>query len=246
MGIVFGKVTVAEPAFEILLERTSYARNVKTSYEIRKYGERFAAEVAYDDSDDTGTPFKALASYIGVFGKPQNEGGESMSMTAPVVIEGGTPIAMTAPVVMENSGNSEKTMKFVLPAEYDDMSKIPKPTNPAVHIEEIPPQVGVVHRFSGSLSDDKNQQMAKALADQLMADGVEGMSENFALEPFQFWGYNPPFTIPMLRRNEVWLELTEEQVDHLLNQFQPEATFWFLHETDPCLTSYEKVFFAPC
>ena len=53
MGIVFGKVTVAEPAFEILLERTSYARNVKTSYEIRKYGERFAAEVAYDDSDDT-------------------------------------------------------------------------------------------------------------------------------------------------------------------------------------------------
>ena len=223
MGSVFGKQTVAEPAFEILMERASNFRNVKTSYEIRKYGERFAAEVSYRDADDTGSPFRALAGYIGVFGKPENEGGESISMTAPVVIEGGTPIAMTAPVVTENDDNGEKIMKFVLPTEYDDISKIPKPTNPAVHIEEIPPQVGVVHRYAGSLSEETNREMATALADQLMADGVEGITEDYVLQHYQFWGYNPPFTLPMFRRNEVWVELSQDQVDQLMNKFNPET-----------------------
>ena len=72
MGSVFGKETVAEPSYEVLLERNHH---VHTSYEIRRYGERFAATCAYPaDSEDTSTPFRALAGYIGVFGKPQNEG----------------------------------------------------------------------------------------------------------------------------------------------------------------------------
>ena len=225
MGSVLGKEAVAEPAFNILLNRTSH---VKTAYEIRKYGERFAAEVSYSSGEDTGSPFRTLAGYIGVFGTPQNEGEEQISMTAPVVIEGGvrggTPIAMTAPVVMEDSGDGEKKMMFMLPAEYDELSKIPKPTNPAVHIEEIPPQWGAVHRYSGSLSDATNREMAASLGLQLHDDGVEGMSEDYALQHFQFWGYNPPFTLPMFRRNEVWVELTKDQVDHLLNKFQPDAS----------------------
>jgi SOUL heme-binding protein len=81
-------------------------------------------------------------------------------MTAPVAIEKGKPtaMAMTAPVVNEakkdkeqSSGGSssnekvEKTMKmqFVLPAEYDSLSKIPRPTNPHVTIHEVPPVVGL-------------------------------------------------------------------------------------------------------
>ena len=94
MGSVFGKETVKEPAFEILLNRTA---NIVTSYQIRKYGQRFAAECFYSTSEDTGTPFMALAKYIGVFGTPENEGAESISMTAPVVIQGGTKIDMTEP-----------------------------------------------------------------------------------------------------------------------------------------------------
>ena len=106
MGSVFGKETVPEPSFEVLLERNN--DHVHTSYEIRKYGERFAATCLYnadDDEDNMSSPFRALAGYIGVFGKPQNEGHESISMTAPVVIHQGggtegTQIAMTAPVVV--------------------------------------------------------------------------------------------------------------------------------------------------
>ena len=220
MGSVFGKQTVAEPHFEVLLDRTQ----VQTPYELRKYGERFAATCVYDgDADDTSPPFRALANYIGVFGKPQNEGRESMSMTAPVVIEGGTTkgesIAMSAPVVTEKMEDGKRVMKFMLPAEYDELSKIPKPTNPAVKIEEIPPQVGVVHRYHGSLETEHNKEMAIDLADQLMADGVEGISEEYVLDHFQFWGYNPPMTIPYLRRNEVWVQLNTEQVEYLTQKY---------------------------
>jgi hypothetical protein len=217
MGMVFGKTGVEEPPYTVLLTRSP----VETPYEIRKYGERFAAEAAYPAGDnDDDTPFSVLARYIGVFGTPENEGSEKISMTAPVVIDrqgGGTAIAMTAPVIRtENSGT--KMMQFMLPTNYDELSKIPKPTNPAVHILEIPPAVGAVHRFNGGFSKERSQTMAMGLAKQLFEDGVK-MSEADAMEKFQFWGYNPPFTISYFRRNEVWIPLTQEQADLLVNAF---------------------------
>jgi hypothetical protein len=217
MGSVFGKQTVLEPAFDILLDRV----RATTTYEIREYGERFAAEVSYSDGE--GSPFMVLAKYIGVFGSPENEGSESISMTAPVVIQGGTKIAMTAPVVTEGDDN-DKVMKFMLPVEYDDLSKIPKPNNPQVHISQIPAQVGAVHRFHGSFEDIHNREMALKLAKQLMDDGVEGITEDYVLQCFQSFGYNAPFTIPYFRRNEVWVELSVDQVDQLLNKFKPSAS----------------------
>ena len=48
--------------------------------------------------------------------------------------------------------------------------------------------------------------MAVGLGKQLEKDGIN-MPD--ALEKFQFWGYNPPFTIPYFRRNEVWIPLTQ-------------------------------------
>uniref|UniRef100_A0A7S2YBD1 Uncharacterized protein n=1 Tax=Entomoneis paludosa TaxID=265537 RepID=A0A7S2YBD1_9STRA len=108
-------------------------------------------------------------------------------------------------------------MAFVLPAEFDAMSKIPKPTNPRVHIEEIPSQVGVVHRFSGSFSDDLSEEKAQALAEQLRQDGLVDMTNEHVLQQYQWFGYNPPFTLPMFRRNEIWVELSEEQANILIN-----------------------------
>jgi hypothetical protein len=145
MGSVFGKENVEEPAFECVLSRK---QQVNTPYKLRKYGKRSLAEVSYSgdpkDSKNANTPFWP----IGVFGKPQNEGSKSISMTAPVAMQG-TPIAMTAPMAMESDDQGENcTMQFFLPAECDDFSKIPIPVNPAITIQEIPPQLGAVHRFS--------------------------------------------------------------------------------------------------
>lgn len=180
--------------------------------------------MAYTGDNKTGSPFRKLAKYIGVFGEAENEGVESMAMTAPVAMERkGTPMAMTAPVAMgSTSGEGGKTMKFFLPAEYDSIEKIPKPTDSAVHIAEVPPQVGVVHRYSGSLSEQLHDEKAKALSAQLREDGIDRMTEAYVLQHYQFWGFNPPFTIPMFRRNEVWLELTPEEVEILQKKFKGE------------------------
>lgn len=235
MGSVFGKESVKEPPFDVLLRRT----DVATPYELRRYGERFAASVEYaKNGDNDNSPFRTLARYIGVFGTPENEGSTGIAMTAPVVMErdgGGSrgepeSIAMTAPVVMENTagdgdgdGGGTKKMMFMLPAEYDELSKIPKPTNPAVHIEELPSEVGAVYRYRGSFDDDVNRAMARRLGDQLANDGVPGVTAEYAVDRFQFWGYNPPFTLPYFRRNEVWVRLDAEQATYLEEAFPSAA-----------------------
>ena len=223
MGGVFGRMTVEEPPHEVVLNR----KDADFAYEIRRYHERFAVEAEYPSgSSDDGTPFRLLAKYIGVFGNPENEGNQVISMTAPVVKEQkkGTAIAMTAPVSMQQEENGKKTMQFILPKEFDEMSKIPKPTNPAVKIVEVPPAVGAVHRFAGSdISLQKGKEMADSLVAQLEEDGIDLSGLN-VMQEMNVWGYNPPWTIPFLRRNEVWLPLTEEQVSKLVNEFNPSAT----------------------
>lgn len=237
MGSVIGKESVLEPAFKTIMDRPATAQ---TTYQIREYGARFVAEVEYAGGDkNTGSPFRALARYIGVFGEAENEGAQGMAMTAPVAMENkgtsmamtapvaverkGTPMAMTAPVSMEKSSSEGgKVMKFFLPAEYDSLDKIPKPTNPDVKIAEVPPQVGVVHRYSGSFDEKLHDSKAKALSAQLREDGIDRMTEDFVMQNYQTWGFNPPFTIPMFRRNEVWLELTPEEVEILQNKFKTD------------------------
>ena len=211
--MVFGKTNVEEPAFKLLFQNTK-----GFSYEIRQYGQRFAAETAM--STENGA-FNALARYIGVFGEAENEGSQSMAMTAPVVKEsqGGTAMAMTAPVVKSESAQGGEFMQFMLPAEYDSLDKIPKPTNPNVHIKVIPPAVGAIHRFSGSFSDDVARGKVTQLAMQLRQDGLDDVTEEFALNNFLWYGYNPPFTLPPFRRNEVWVPLTESQVETLIKGF---------------------------
>jgi len=66
------------------------------------------------------------------------------------------------------------------------------------------------------MSRECSRQNAALLIKQLKEDGVEiDMDEAWAEGRAQFWGYNPPMTLPNLRRNEIWLELTEEQVQAL-------------------------------
>ena len=217
MGIVFGKTGVAEPAFDVLLSRST-----TVSYQLRKYGARYACETEYPaDAKSNSMGFKALAGYIGVGTAPQNDGGTGIAMTAPVVTEKsqGKSISMTAPVVTDSVGDDMKKMAFILPAEYDSMDKIPKPTNPKVKITKLPAAKGAVHTFSGSCNDERAKVKARELIGQLRNDGVE-IDEKAVLEKFELWQFHPPFTIPMMRKNEVWIGLSEDQVNDLMNKYQ--------------------------
>ena len=124
---------------------------------------------------------------------------------------------MTAPVAMGNDAASGmKVMQFMLPSEMDDMSKIPKPTSSDVTVKEIPAAVGAVVRYSGTFNEENNKGKAKEFAKQLKEDGLE-IDEDTFMEKHQVWGFNPPWTIPSMRRNEIWIELTDEQVEKLEN-----------------------------
>ena len=127
---------------------------------------------------------------------------------------------MTAPVATGNdSASGKRVMQFMLPSDMDDMSKIPKPTNSDVTVKELPAAVGAVVRYSGTFNEENNKAKAKEFAKQLKDDGLDIEEETF-MDKHQVWGFNPPWTIPSMRRNEIWIELSEDQVQKLQNNPQ--------------------------
>jgi|LauGreDrversion4_2_1035121.scaffolds.fasta_scaffold1309570_1 hypothetical protein len=74
MGIVFGNTGSEEPKYRLLQ---------REPFEIRSYPAYIVAEVPMIEGDNSG--FRILASYIGVFGNPENESRRQMAMTAPVI-----------------------------------------------------------------------------------------------------------------------------------------------------------------
>lgn len=194
---------IEEPPYSVELELK--APNQEIEYEIRSYGTRIAIETTNDS-----TAFQRLASYIGVGGDPQNEGSVSISMTAPVAID------MTAPVVTTTT-EGEGFMQFILPSEYTSLEDAPIPLSEDVWLKDLAPVKGAVTRFKGCLvMNDKNEEMASMLLEQLEQDLGTELDEDVDV---QYWGYNPPFTPRFLRRNEIWVVLTEDQVEELKDTF---------------------------
>lgn len=206
MGIIFGKYK--EPAFEILVSRNVGA------YQVRRYGKRFAVEA---DHHHDASPFPLLAGYIGVMSwRPQNEAKKYISMTTPVTMHG----LHDSP--SQRSSRNNRKMQFLLPQEYDNESSIPKPTNLNVRVVCIPPSIGAVYRYTGTLDREKSQEMALRLCDALQEDGVD-IDKDTALNTFQYWRYNPPITPAFWSRNEVWIDLNKEQVEDILGKDETPA-----------------------
>ncbi|KAK8950656.1 Heme-binding-like protein [Platanthera zijinensis] len=198
MGLILGKISVDTPKFQIIRSAPDY--------EIRTYAPFVVAEVTYDPAQLGGPDggFRILASYIGVVGEPQNSRPEKIPMTAPVITK--TPpekIAMTAPVITRDGRGTEATvtMQFVLPAKYARAEDAPQPTDERVRIrEEGERKYGVV-KFSGVATEAVAAEKAEGLRRRLERDGYSVMG-NYVLAR-----YNPPWTLPPLRTNEVMLSI---------------------------------------
>jgi len=172
--------------------------NTTAPYEIRQYETRFAVETS-----SCSGQFMKLAGYIGVTSEPANDSKTKISMTAPVVM---TP---------EDESTGEcGTMKFILPAEFDDWSLIPEPTDPDVTLEELDPAVGVVHSYSGYNFEWRKERKMKRLMEQLEYDGLS--MDEIEMGDCEIWDYNPPWTPFFLRRNEIWCPLTDDQFEMLM------------------------------
>ncbi|KAJ0987849.1 hypothetical protein J5N97_006205 [Dioscorea zingiberensis] len=196
MGMVFGKITVETPKYEVL--------QACADYEIRKYAPSVIAEVTYDPSQlrgDRDGGFMILANYIGAVGEPRNSKPEKIAMTAPVITKTPEKIAMTAPVVTtgESSSSSRVTMQFVLPSKYTKAEEAPKPTDEGVVIREEGERKYAVVRFSGLATDKVVNEKVETLRRSLERDGHKVTGDHLLAR------YNPPWTLPPLRTNEVML-----------------------------------------
>ncbi len=166
--------------------------------EIRHYGPRIAAETTVDAGEEASRSkgFRRLAGYI--FGG--NHSDTKIAMTAPVAQQSagarGEKIAMTAPVAQHAGGGGQWVIRFFMPADKT-MDSLPQPDNPDVRLVTVPAQTVAVRRFTGSRSIDAVASQNAALMRALEKAGLHTDGEPAA------WFYDPPWTIPMLRRNEV-------------------------------------------
>jgi hypothetical protein len=173
-------------------------------FEVRSYAPMIVAEVQVDgDLDEaSGQGFRLIAAYI--FG--QNQVSEKIAMTAPVNVEEKVPqtakIAMTVPVGIESKAGGKWTVSFVMPAEYI-MESIPKPINSQVQLRQIPAVKKAVISFTGFYNAQKVADKTLELEQWMKARNLHPSgAPNFAR-------YNPPWTLPFLRRNEVMINLSD-------------------------------------
>ena len=175
------------------------------AFEVRTYDSKIIAEVMVEGemSDATSAGFRLLADYI--FGNNAAASGrsEKISMTAPVTVENRSEkIAMTAPVAIQSEQKGWRVW-FVMPRHFT-LATLPKPNNPLVVIKTISSKHYAVLRFSGLVDDEKKQAKEKELRAWLTAKHMTSTG------PAELARYNPPWTLPFLRRNEVLLEITSD------------------------------------
>jgi hypothetical protein len=165
--------------------------------EIRDYAPQIVAEaeVAGDRRDAIRKGFRIIADYI--FGN--NTSAQKVPMTAPVTQQGSEKIAMTAPVTQQGDGNIWR-VRFVMPSSYT-IETLPKPNNPAVKLKEIGGRRYAVIRFSGMAGEDNLKRRTEELNAFISAKNLTPLSA----PTYAF--YNPPWTLPFLRRNEVMVEI---------------------------------------
>ncbi|MDO9161266.1 MAG: heme-binding protein [Methylococcaceae bacterium] len=185
-----GARTSEEAPFTVLLENGDI--------QIRQYQELLVAETVIDaDYANSGSiGFNRLAGYI--FGK--NISQDKIAMTSPVFREQDSEkIAMTAPVLQQQTG-AKWIMSFVMPADYT-LSTLPKPIDPLVSIKQIPGKKVAVLKYSGSINEQMIAEKTNVLTAWLVQNHYQILSKARSA------AFDPPWTIPSLRRNEVHIDV---------------------------------------
>ena len=142
-------------------------------YEIRKYPDRLVIET----NSIKGNGFRKLFNYI----SGNNEKNQEIKMTVPVTQE---------------IKNGNMTMQFYLPSKFNK-DNAPKPSNSEIKILTIEGGYYAAIKYSGRSSDKNFLKNKVILEKELKQDNI------IILSPPIRASYNSPFTLPMLKRNEV-------------------------------------------
>lgn len=186
LGVVGVRIGTEEPHY--------LQRALTETVEIRQYGPRIAAEttVTGDKQSALSTGFRRLASYI--FGG--NHRNTEIAMTAPVGQSRGEDISMTAPVSQAGSADAGWTVRFFMPSKWS-METLPTPDDDDVRLVTVPAETVAVLRFSGDRGPAAVAENIEELLKTLRDNDIEPVGEAVG------WFYDPPWTLPFRRRNEV-------------------------------------------
>jgi hypothetical protein len=180
---------VETPAYEVIKSQGKI--------EIRQFEPMIIAEVQVqgERTDAISKGFRLLADYI--FGN--NTTRQNIAMTAPVQQRESTQIAMTAPIQQQSTKDSW-LVSFVMPSEYS-IESLPKPKNDRVALKKVPPEQFIVITFSGTSSDENLREHEEELIEFIKNNNISVTGTS------KYAFYNPPWTLPLMRRNEVMTEI---------------------------------------
>lgn len=213
MASVFGRESGEVLPYQVIKDAPAY--------EIRAYENHPVVQTEWQG--DSRSTFFTLAAYIGVFEEPKNKASQK--------------IAMTAPVECLVDVDDFTAMRFFPPKEHETVESLPAPISPSVTMQALPRRFVAARRFSGSV--DLNQpktdpalrphllHLMRALLDDGLLKSDElcdtdeavweqldsGHLKDAATGETTHWSlavYNPPFCLPFLRRNEIWVSLSPE------------------------------------
>jgi len=204
---IYGTTAMAieEPSYEVI-EKSE-------QFEIRHYAPVIVAEVVVDGDMSTASSrgFRLIAGYI--FGKNSKITQEQVtSRTSPSEGAQSThtseKIAMTVPVTVEPQGTLSPDfdtakvwrVQFTMPKQFT-LDTLPIPSDPAVKLRQIPGKRFAAMQYTGLNGEEKVSEKATLLLSWLATKNIT------PLGPPQLARYNPPWSLPFLRRNEILVEI---------------------------------------
>ena len=198
-------LAIEEPKYKVL--------DQEAGFEIRQYAPLIVAETWVDGDMDAASNkgFRVIADYI--FGNnkaPQSSQSSKIAMTAPVTMAPDAQplkLDMTAPVSVQPAVDASTwvqtkrwRVQFVMPDKYT-LESLPLPNNGAVKLREVPAKTVAVAKYSGFNTDNRIRKETQALTDWVQARKLVSSG------PPQLARYDPPWVLPMLRRNEIHIEI---------------------------------------
>jgi hypothetical protein len=198
-GFPYYLVTFAESITSVVglrfYEQPRYAvlQDLGQSVEVRRYEPRIAIEAMVDGADRdraANEAFGLLFRYI----TGANRREQKIAMTAPVRTET-ERIAMTAPV-QTSTPAGRVSMRFFLPAEVASAGA-PAPVDPRLRLVNVPTTTIAALRYSGVATQAARDHEAATLLGVLTRSRWQPTGAVFQLN------YDPPCTIPFVRRNEI-------------------------------------------
>jgi len=197
-------VGLKEPPYTVVAQTDSYEIRDYQGYSVASTSMGKGVILEGEESPmtgnlaETGAAFNTLAAYL--FGA--NAQGESMEMTTPVTT------------------TSWGEMRFYLsradaniPDPLDDVSSGSLYETGSVTVLDIPPARLAVKKFTGFVTEGEITRQKDALLSALMMDDVELDVAHGDPISHVIFQYNPPYTLPIVRRNEVAVAVRQQEAE---------------------------------